>query len=101
MPVPILTCHYSGSLVKSHNKNCLSLQIMKVPLSWLKEYLPTQLSAQQIAETLTSVGLEFEGMQGDVLEIALTPNLSHCGSIRGIARELAAVKGESLHHPKY
>lgn len=189
---------------------------MKIPLSWLKEYIPTQLSAEQIAETLTTIGLEvdsiepkklaFEGvvvgkvvekkphpdadklciatvsdgaqtyqvvcgapncraglkvafakvgakvgnisikraklrgvesegmlcshdelglsdgieggiielpedvkegtdlstLYGDlILEIALTPNLAHCASVRGIARELAAITQEKLYHPKF
>ncbi len=74
---------------------------MKVPLSWLKEYLPTKLSDNEIAETLTTVGLEFEGSKEGVMEIALTPNLSYCANIRGMARELSAVTGEKVHHPKY
>ncbi len=74
---------------------------MKVPLSWLKEYLPTSLSIEQIADKLTAIGLEFEGIHDDVMEIALTPNLIHCASIRGMARELAAVTGESVLTAQY
>ncbi|MFC2049258.1 phenylalanine--tRNA ligase subunit beta, partial [Chlamydiota bacterium] len=74
---------------------------MKVPLAWLKEYLPTAHSVEQIADTLTAIGLEFEGAHDGVMEIALTPNLIHCAHIRGIARELAAVTGETLCLPKY
>ncbi|MCH9627359.1 MAG: Phenylalanine--tRNA ligase beta subunit [Chlamydiales bacterium] len=73
---------------------------MKLPLSWLKEYLSTRLTPEQIAETLTVIGLEVEGIEahGDdfVFEISLTPNLAHCASVRGVARELAAVTQESL-----
>lgn len=74
---------------------------MKVPLAWLKEYIPTKLSAEEIAETLTLVGLEVEGIHDSVLEIAITPNLAHCASVRGIARELASLTEEPLHHPKF
>lgn len=189
---------------------------MKIPLSWLKEYLPTQLTPEQIAESLTVIGLEVEAMEpkplsfegvvvgevvetkshpeadklcvaavsdgeqtyqvvcgapncrpglktpfakvgakvgdtrikrtklrgvesegmlcsheelelpegipdgimelpqdlkagtdlaalyGDLIfEIALTPNLAHCASVRGIARELAALTLEPLNYPKY
>lgn len=74
---------------------------MKLPLSWLKEYLPTRLTPEQIAETLTVIGLEVEGFEAHgadcVFEIALTPNLAHCASVRGVARELAAVTQEPLH----
>lgn len=34
---------------------------MKLPLSWLKEWLPINESPQKIAETLTMLGLEVEG----------------------------------------
>jgi phenylalanyl-tRNA synthetase beta chain len=75
---------------------------MKIPLAWLKEYLPTKLSDEEIATKLTALGLEFEGMaQKDVLEIALTPNLIHCANIRGMARALAAVTGEVVYSPSY
>ena len=74
---------------------------MKVPLHWLKEYIPTKLTPAQIADALTTIGLEVEEMEDDVLNIALTPNLSHCACIRGIARELAAVTEETLQVPKF
>ena len=37
---------------------------MKVPLSWLNEYIPTQLSLTQIADALTLIGLEVESTAG-------------------------------------
>lgn len=77
---------------------------MKVPLSWLKEYLPTTLAPEKIAELLTLGGLEVDSITpylGDqVFEIALTPNLAHCASIRGIARELSAFSMQPLKEPK-
>ncbi len=62
---------------------------MKVPLSWLKEYVDFDITADKVAEVLTLAGLEVDKV-GPVLEISLTPNLGHCMSIFGIARELAA-----------
>lgn len=39
-----------------------------------------------------SLGTDFASLHGDtVLDIALTPNLSHCASILGVARELGAL----------
>lgn len=68
---------------------------MRVPLSWLKLYLDFDLSEAKIAETLTLAGLEVEAIDrvgsDPVFEISLTPNLSHCMSVIGIARELAAL----------
>ncbi len=62
---------------------------MKVPISWLKEYVDFDITADKVAEVLTLAGLEVDKV-GPVLEISLTPNLGHCMSIFGVARELAA-----------
>ncbi|HEY5234546.1 MAG TPA: phenylalanine--tRNA ligase subunit beta, partial [Rhabdochlamydiaceae bacterium] len=37
---------------------------MKVPLSWLKEFLPLNATAQEISDTLTSLGIEVEEIIG-------------------------------------
>jgi len=37
---------------------------MKVPLSWLKEFLPLTATAQEISDTLTSLGIEVEKITG-------------------------------------
>ncbi|MDN3505903.1 MAG: phenylalanine--tRNA ligase subunit beta [Simkaniaceae bacterium] len=68
---------------------------MKVSLNWLKEYLDLTQSPEKIADAMTLAGLEAEGMEevGDdvIFEIGLTPNLGHCMSVVGIARELSAI----------
>lgn len=67
---------------------------MKVPLSWIKEYLELSLSSEELAHSLTLAGLEVEGILSDpepLFEIALTPNLGHCMSVYGVARELSAI----------
>ena len=74
---------------------------MKVSLSWLKEYLELTDSIEKISEALTLAGLETEGIEeidDDIIfEIGLTPNLGHCLSIVGIARELSAILNLPLH----
>lgn len=35
-----------------------------------------------------------------IFEISLTPNLNHCASVMGVARELAAITGQSLRLPQ-
>ncbi len=76
---------------------------MKVPYSWLKEWVSLA-SAEQVAQRLTMAGLEVESLQsedGDViLEINVTPNRGDCLSIRGIAREVAALFNISLKEPR-
>ncbi len=68
---------------------------MKVSLAWLKEFLNITLSEEALAEVLTLAGLEVEGIDkadGDVIfDISLTPNLGHCMSVVGIAREIGAL----------
>ena len=64
---------------------------MKVSFSWLKEYLELDLSPEMVADAMTLAGLEVEGIEGDIFEVGLTPNLGHCMSVVGIARELAAI----------
>ncbi len=77
---------------------------MKLSLSWIKEYLDLTLPSEELAEALTLAGLEAEGVQevdGDLIfEIGLTPNLGHCMSVVGIARELSAILDLPLKRKK-
>ncbi|XCI75590.1 MAG: phenylalanine--tRNA ligase subunit beta [Flavobacteriales bacterium] len=64
---------------------------MKISHSWLKTYLHTNLNLQKIAEVLTDIGLEAEGIEGgETLEIGLTPNRADAMSHYGVARDLYA-----------
>jgi phenylalanyl-tRNA synthetase beta chain len=36
---------------------------MKISYNWLREYVPTELSAEKVAELLTFSGLEVEGLE--------------------------------------
>ncbi|PJD94255.1 MAG: phenylalanine--tRNA ligase subunit beta [Parachlamydia sp.] len=45
-------------------------------------------------------GADLASIYGDtVFEISLTPNLAHCASILGVARELSATTGMPVHYP--
>ena len=96
---------------------------MQFPLSWLLEYVNPQLSPQEIGRILTAAGIEVDsiepvfltasgesvpGEKGEhagplhadtIFEVSLTPNLGHCASILGIARELAAATNKPLKEP--
>lgn len=74
---------------------------MKIPFNWLKEFVATKHTAQEVADLLTTVGLEVDGIDNGVLEVSLTPNLAHCASIRGTARELAALTLDPLNLPQF
>ncbi len=69
---------------------------MKIDLDWLREWCDPQASDQVLADRLTMAGLEVDrigsGEHGSVvLELALTPNRADCFSVRGVAREVAAL----------
>ncbi len=78
---------------------------MLIELDWLKEYIDVEVSAEEMARTLTMGGLELEsleavevsqGVKRDVLELNVTPNRGYCLSYRGVAREAAALLGSPL-----
>ena len=76
---------------------------MKVPIEWLKEYVPVRLSPTQLAHRLTMAGLEVVGVLDvdgqPVLDLEITPNRADCLSIIGVAREVAAITGQRLKLP--
>jgi phenylalanyl-tRNA synthetase beta chain len=77
--------------------------VMKISLNWLRDYIGIDLSAEQIAETLSDLGLPYEGIEhladDAVIDVEVTTNRSDCLSFIGIARELAAATGKPLKIP--
>lgn len=77
---------------------------MRVPVEWLREFVGIYMSVEELAHALTMAGHEVEGVEqaGDdhVLELNITPNRPDCLSIFGVAREVSAITGQSLKHPK-
>jgi phenylalanyl-tRNA synthetase beta chain len=79
---------------------------MKFTYNWLKEFVVVDLSADDLARSLTMAGLEVEsfalvpdaesGREDWLFEIAVTPNRGDCLSIAGIAREVAVLTGADL-----
>lgn len=76
---------------------------MKILLSWLRDYVETDLSAEKVAAVLSDVGLPCEGIESygndAVIDIEVTSNRGDCLSFVGIARELAAATGKELKVP--
>ncbi len=71
---------------------------MKASFKWLKEFVDFSLTPAEIANALTTAGLEVENIvpnsrDGDdsILEIDVTPNRPDCLGITGIAREISAI----------
>jgi len=68
---------------------------MKLPLSWIREFVEVKTDFRNIAYDLTMLGFEVEGYEpwGDddtILDISITPNRGDCLSVIGLARELSA-----------
>jgi len=82
---------------------------MRVPYSWLMEFLEADAAAEQLAEKLTMAGLEVEGIEEGAEEeirgekILLTKVTSNRGdllSMLGVAREAAAVLDATYRRPE-
>jgi phenylalanyl-tRNA synthetase beta chain len=73
---------------------------MRVPLSWLKEFVPLNMSVQELTELLNMGGLGVEEVQNEsgdvVLVLEVTSNRGDCLSITGVAREVAALSGQQM-----
>ena len=63
---------------------------MRVPLSWLREYVPVEAEPQQLADALTGAGLEVGAIETveeeTVLELDITTNRVDCMNVYGVAR---------------
>lgn len=72
---------------------------MRVPLSWLREYVDLADDAATVAEALSMSGVGVEAIEGDVLVLEITSNRADLLSILGVARELAVLRGARLKPP--
>ena len=60
---------------------------MKVPISWLKEYVDPPATPQELAKLLVMAGVGVESIEGDVLDLEITANRADLLSMLGVARE--------------
>lgn len=76
---------------------------MKISYNWLREYVQTDLSAKDLAERLTRVGLAVDAVQPHeddfVLDFDLTTNRPDALSHFGMAREAAVIAGTKAFAP--
>jgi phenylalanyl-tRNA synthetase beta chain len=77
---------------------------MKVPLSWIREFVDVTASADEIGTLMGVRGLALEGLEahGDdvVMDFDVTANRPDCMSVIGIAREIATAYRLKLNEPK-
>jgi len=73
---------------------------VKVPISWLKEYVDVDVEPFRLAEALTLAGLEVGGVETDgkdaILDIDVTTNRVDCMNVYGVAREVSVLLGKAL-----
>jgi phenylalanyl-tRNA synthetase beta chain len=78
---------------------------MNISYNWLKDLVEVDLSPQDLATKLTSVGLAVEGIhefENDfVLDIDLTSNRPDCLSHLGVSREVSAITNYELRITNY
>ena len=68
---------------------------MKCSTTWLKEWVDTGSSLEKLCDLLTMSGLEVESLTPEekdhVIDVSITPNRGDCMSVKGLAREIAAL----------
>ncbi|HWG38522.1 MAG TPA: phenylalanine--tRNA ligase subunit beta [Terriglobales bacterium] len=69
---------------------------MRVLLAWLREFAPTRLAPEELAQRLSLAGLAVDRADAVALELDLTSNRPDWLSHYGVAREIAAVCGTRL-----
>ncbi len=72
---------------------------MKVPLSWLREYVDAPASAAELAKLLVMAGTGVESIEGDVLDLEITANRADLLSMLGVAREVGVLLGKRVRIP--
>lgn len=74
---------------------------MKIPLEWLKEYVQTNKSPKELAESFTALGLMLDKIvDNKVLDLEHRMDRSDWLSITGCARDLAAYEKAELKKPE-
>ena len=73
---------------------------MKIPLSWLREFVDFTAEVPRLAEDLTLAGLAVDGIEGKgdeaVLDLDITTNRVDCMNVYGVAREVSVLYSAPL-----
>ena len=73
---------------------------MKFSEKWLRTFVDPVLSSSELADALTMAGVEVENVEttsaDQLFSIKPTPNRGDCLSVWGVAREVAAITGNTL-----
>lgn len=69
---------------------------MKLTIDWLKEFVEVRESITKVGERFYNLGFEVESIEGEVLDLEVTPNRGDVLSIIGLAREYAASTNQTV-----
>jgi phenylalanyl-tRNA synthetase beta chain len=73
---------------------------MKIPLSWLQEFVRVPVEPKKLAEDLAFIGMEVASVASDgkdtVLDLEITTNRVDCMNVYGVAREIAVLYDQPL-----
>ena len=60
---------------------------MKLPVSWLRDFVDVPADPHQVGTRLAAVGFAVDAIDGDVIDFDVTANRPDCLSVYGLARE--------------
>ena len=63
---------------------------MKLPVTWMREFVDVPENPSVVAERLASCGFEVASVDGDTIDFEITANRPDCLSVYGLAREASA-----------
>jgi phenylalanyl-tRNA synthetase beta chain len=69
---------------------------MKLPLSWLREFVDVPTDTSAVALRLGACGFAVDGIDGEVFDVDVTANRPDGMSVYGLAREIACAYGMPL-----
>jgi phenylalanyl-tRNA synthetase beta chain len=72
---------------------------VKVPVSWLRDFVDVPDDATVVARRLAACGFAVDGIDGDVIDFEVTANRPDCLNVYGLAREAASAFGTPLAPP--
>jgi phenylalanyl-tRNA synthetase beta chain len=68
---------------------------MRIPLSWLRDFVDVPVEAPRLGEDLTLAGLELGAIEGEgpdaILDFDITTNRVDCMNVYGVAREVSVL----------
>ena len=78
---------------------------MKISLNWLKEFVDIPVDVRELGKKITGIGLAVESVEpygnDTVFELDVTTNRPDCMNHLGVAREVGAIFGTSIHRPQF